>query len=301
MKRNIIYAGLITASLAVLAALTISIHSARPISNPAPQENISRKENGIPSSQNLQRDIGSLVSRAKIDPEVVIQNRGRAYSISRMQSLPDGDALTHVQSLLQKSKAGDATATYAIYLTVNQCKSALDPPSLSLLQAYRTQGIEKQFKDSLEKNLIKCESLMSTPGLSDEPWLKRAADQGSIEAKIMFAIDSTSILGNRSDYLSHPERLIEYRTEAMQNLQYAASTGSVDALMALGNAYETGILTEKSPSQSLAYYKAAYSLAPNAGLQELLSRESKSLSLREVEIANKLSNQIINNCCLQPN
>ncbi|HGM7308402.1 TPA: hypothetical protein ACKP7U_001026 [Stenotrophomonas maltophilia] len=296
MRRSAAYVG---TAIALLAAAAVATYSMQPTNNLAPQPtSLKNAELEHSSASPVREDLSHLVSRAKIDPKVVIPNRGHAYSISRTQSPPQGDALKYVQSLLQRSRAGDATATYDIYLAVNQCKSALDTPPLSLLQIYRSQGIEEQYKRSLEKNLASCEALLSDPELSYEPWLKRAADQGSIEAKIMFAMDSKSILGNRSDYLSHPERLTNYRIEAMQNLQYAASTGSVDALMALGNAFDNGILTEKSPSQSLAYFKSAYSLAPNPSLQELISRESKSLSSREVEIANRLSIQITNNCCL---
>jgi hypothetical protein len=294
MKRNTTFAFL---AIGLLAAFGIAIFSKRPTSGPALQTPFPLEQPEASKTPAPEENVDSLVSHGKLDPAVVIPTRGRAYSISRTQSLPEGDALEYVQSLLQKSGAGDATATYAIYLAVSQCKSTLNAPSLSLAQIYREQGIEEQYKNSIENYLIKCEALISDPALSDEPWLKRAADQGSIEAKIMFAIDSGSVLGQRSNYLANPERLIEYRAEAIHNLQSAASTGSVDALMALGNAYEKGILTDKSTPTSLAYYKAVYSISPNSALQELIARESKNLSNRENDAAEKLSIQIVDNCC----
>ena len=113
----------------------------------------------------------------------------------------------------------------------------------------------------------------------------------------MYAVDPESILGKRADYLSNPERLVAYREEAMNHLQSAASTGSVDAVMALGHAYEAGILTDKSPSKALAYYKAVYSLAPNQDLNQILFRQEKQLSNKEVEYAKKLSERILEECC----
>lgn len=293
VKKHITYTVVAIASLVGAALVAYSMQSSPETPAPLP---IAQKNHAEPPLS-IGKSADYLVAHSKIDPSVVIPSNGRAYSISRTQSLPEGDPRAYVQSLLARSEAGDARATYDIYIAVSQCKSTLEAPSLSLLQAYRAQGAEQQYKESLAQNLEKCEGLVSDPQLSDTPWLKRAADQGSIEAKIMYSIDTESVIGERSEYLSQPERLIEYRADAMNNLKSAASTGSVDALMALGRAYETGILTDKSPTQSLAYYQAAYSAAPNPYLQDMLARDSKKLSYREVESAKILSEKIIEGCC----
>lgn len=250
-----------------------------------------------PELHSSSQDVSAMAATAKIDPKVVVPATGRAFTISRNQDLPVADPLAYVRSLLARSEAGDAAATYEIYMVVSQCNATLEVPSPALLEAYQKMGSGEQYLESLERNLNRCESLTADQAISQGPWLRTAAEQGSVEAKIMFSIDSKSVIGDRSEQLSNPEMLIEYREEAMRNLREAASIGSVDALMSLGGVYDSGVLTEASPVQSLAYYKAVYALAPDPNLQELLVRKARDLSAQEVHSASDQSENILRACC----
>ena len=243
------------------------------------------------------RDKAAALSATKIDPTVVVPAAGHAFSIVRQQRLPDTDPLDHVRSLLGRSQAGDAAATYEIYLVVSQCNATLEVPDPGLLQVYRKAGAEKSYLESLETNFDRCQSLTAEQALSAQPWLARAAGQGSVEAKIMFAIDSKSIIGDRSGYLAHAEQLVQYRQDAMRHLHEAASLGSVDALMHLATSYDAGVLTAPSQMQSLAYYKAVNAVQPNANLQTLIDRKTQGMSAQDVQRASGEAERILAACC----
>ncbi|WP_435028708.1 hypothetical protein [Xanthomonas cucurbitae] len=239
----------------------------------------------------------SLVADKKVDGRFIKPIGGRAFSIVRNEQRPPGDALSYVRSLVDRSRAGDAAATYAIYMAVSQCKATLQPPSPGLLDVYRKAGAESNYLKSLETNFEECKGLTEQADLLDEPWLEKAAEQGSIEAMVLYSIDSASVIGPATDYLSHPEKLVEYRSKAMGYLDKAASTGSVDALMALGRAYDAGVLAQKSPVKSYAYYKALGMVEPNADLNSLLERSRSTLKPDQLSQANRLADQIVGSCC----
>ncbi|KAB0529389.1 tetratricopeptide repeat protein [Xanthomonas cissicola] len=239
----------------------------------------------------------SLVAANKVDAKFIKPIGSKTFSIVRNEQRPKGDALNYVNSLLEKSKAGDASATYSIYLAVAQCNATLQPPSQAVLDGYRKIGAEKSYLSTLEENFEECKSLTEHSDLMKAAWLQKAAEQGSIEAMIVYATDPDSVIGSPADYLSHPERLVEYRKKSINYLNQAASMGSVDALMALARVYDNGILADKSPVKSYAYYKALQVVQPDIDLRSTLIRSQSQLSSNQLSQANQMANEIVGSCC----
>ncbi|MCC8532431.1 sel1 repeat family protein [Xanthomonas phaseoli] len=239
----------------------------------------------------------SLVAANKVEGKFVKPIGNKAFLIVRNEQRPKGDVLNYVNSLLEKSKAGDASATYSIYLAVAQCNASLQPPSQAVLDGYRKIGAEKSYLNTLEENFEECKNLTEHSDLMNVAWLQKAAEQGSIEAMIVYATDPDSVIGPPSEYLSHPEQLVEYRKKSINYLNEAASTGSVDALMALARAYENGIMADKSPVKSYAYYKAVQAVQADIDLRPTLIRSQRQLSSNQLSQANQMASQIVDSCC----
>ncbi|MDV2453666.1 hypothetical protein [Xanthomonas hortorum] len=299
MKRKYVVSGLgLLLGVAALGLAFYSLSYESTLHNRAGEnENSSGRQKA--SSNTAERYVSTLIAEKKIEGSVLRLVRGRAFSIVRNEQRPDGDALNYVRSLLEKSKAGDASATYEIYIAVSQCNATLQPPAQGVLDAYREVGAEVNYLKSIDKRFQECKSLTEDFDLMRTPWLDLAAQQGSIEAMVMYASDPDSVIGSPSEYLSHADRLVDYRKKAVGYLQQAAGMGSVDALMALGRAYDSGIITEKSAIKSYAYYKALESVQPNTDLQAVLEVSRKSLNQAQVSQADRLAGEIVNSCCTQ--
>lgn len=83
----------------------------------------------------------------------------------------------------------------------------------------------------------------------------------------------------------------------MNYLNQAADMGSVEAIMALGRAYENGVLAEKSPVKSYAYYKVLENVEPNDHLRSVLAQWEQELSGSQISQGNELAARIANSCC----
>jgi len=180
-----------------------------------------------------------------------------------------GNASDVIRALMPLAKAGDADAALDIHMKISQCRYAMDSNnhSLKLLEAYRKAGVDLEaVARAREKTLDECASLVSegVDGVEDEKWLELAAENGSIYAKLLYATDPDSTLGDQTEIMKNPEALIEYRRKAMGFLEQAADRGSIEALVMLSEAYENGTLVKKDLRMAYAYYSAANSVYPEA-------------------------------------
>lgn len=152
--------------------------------------------------------------------------------------------------------------------------------------------------DDVIRRLQQCEGLLAAPEIMDVDWLTRAADQGSIEAMLVYAENPNHVLGtDTSVHLRDPERFSEWKYKARFYLEAAADVGSVDALMALSSAYGRGDIVEGNESEGYAYASAVQVLAQVAGSEELLSAYRAGLSPAETVRGERRARQIIRRCC----
>ncbi|WP_372176929.1 hypothetical protein ACCQ23_15710 [Xanthomonas axonopodis pv. phyllanthi] len=241
--------------------------------------------------------VATLIADRKIDSDVVKRQGPKAFSIVRNKKRPPGDVAKYIDSLLQRSESGDAVATYSIYLAVFECKNTLSGSAGRSALAHQASATGEGYLKDAESSLDDCANLANRPELLNGEWLKKAAEQGSLEAQLMYARDTTSIIGSRQDYLKDPEKLVQYKKDAARFLDGAAQQGSVDALLAIAGDSQRGIMAPKDPVKSFAYYMAAQKAGSNVYLDKIVDNYSSTLSPDQVRAAHEQAEAIYQNCC----
>jgi len=226
----------------------------------------------------------------------------KAYEIggSREPRSP-GDALEYMIELKKRSDAGDSDSSYLMELTVRECRNLIENDPVASFDFLRNAGMRPDPAGLVdnERRLGECESLVASPSFYHGGWLARAASQGSIEAKLLFAIDPEAIVGPRSDWLVHPEALIKWKQNAMDHLHDAARTGSIDAVSQLSRAYALGRITPHDGVRAYAYALAAARASPaHASLGDLQELESK-LDPSQRNAARSLASEVYEGCCVE--
>ncbi|VEF34264.1 Uncharacterised protein [Stenotrophomonas maltophilia] len=164
-------------------------------------------------------------------------------------------------------------------------------PTHQLAWGSSTQG-------KIEQEIDHCQGLIGRTELGDENWLSLAAAQGSVEARLIFAKDPKAIIGDLTEALKDPERITNYRRDAIDYLNESVSLGSVDSIEALADIHDRGIITDKSPEKSLAYWLAYQRAQPNSHSAASIARLSKLLHPNQIERSNEMSEAIYRSCCL---
>ncbi|HFF5967072.1 hypothetical protein [Stenotrophomonas sp. SMYL20] len=222
---------------------------------------------------------------------------GNAFLLKMDIPEMEDEATAYVDDRLARSKRGDGQASYEIFTRISSCRRALDPGDSEEYKAYASVGLGGQFSERVEREIELCKGLNSRDDITSENWLALAAEQGSIEARLMYARNPREVVGDLSNALKNPEEIINYRTNAVRYLQESVSTGSVDSMEALANIYDRGILAEKSPEQSLAYWLAYDRLNRNELSTTAINRISVDLSPDQSQAAREMAGKILNSCC----
>lgn len=229
----------------------------------------------------------ALLAGRKLDPRVTTMAPNGTFSISRQGILrPPGDAIEFASTLVSASNNGDSVATYDLFLLKLQCETQMRPSAAS-----------RGYADL--EGLSECERLLSDDSLMRIDWLTRAADQGSIEAMLMYGVNPAYTLGSADDYIKDPDRVSEWKSRAIGQLSAAAELGSQDALFSLSSAYDNGVLVKGDRVQAYAYALSADIAAGGLGSSDLLDIYRKVLSRTELEAARKRSREILTRCCNQ--
>jgi len=225
-----------------------------------------------------------------------VSEGGRAFGIVTRPPEYSGPAKDYVQALLPASSAGDATATWRIWLRIHTCQPAVEEVNPGELAAYARLGLAEQFLQSILDQQAACGSLIADPGLWERQWLALAAEQGSLEARLMYATSPEYALGRDFDALAHPDEVIAYRDRAMAYLRQAAGDGNVDALISLSTAYRNGVMVSADPVTSHAYARVVLRVDP--GLDMGVEEMAKELSPMELREARVLAERLYRECCL---
>ena len=236
--------------------------------------------------------------RKRIHPDVFHSLGARSYQFARVGDIrPPGDALVYVKERLAMSDSGDGLATFDIYLTVMDCKSQLSksthgpggvgtPPPLGMVEL-----------QTMERKLRECSELYGDAGLMEGKWLARAAQQGSIEAKLYYTVDTATVLGSPLDRLNDPESIIVWKENAATYLHDVAATGNLDAILRLSNLYERGFIVQKNGEMAYAYALAANRIQPGLSWPLTMRGLEEELSIKQRESAVALARQIYWSCC----
>ena len=231
-------------------------------------------------------DLSRLIASGAVDPARVEASGSAGFSIRRTGPLrPDGDARDFVRSLKRRSDAGDGTASYDIFLTVLDCRRRYE----------QVPAIED---DDAARRLGECESLLGDAALADTDWLSKAVEQGSLEAKLLYAINPAySLPGGATAYLADPGAVQKWREASRRYLEEAVSYGSQDAMLLLSTAYGAGVIVGQDRVAQFAYALAAQQIAPIAGFEEGYGPLRRSLTLDEQRSAELRAQTIRESCC----
>ncbi len=230
----------------------------------------------------------------------VIPRGGRAFSVQTSVPDYDGDAKAYVEALVPASKSGDAAASYAIYLRVRNCRLAMKPLREDELAIDQSLGIAQQALRTRERELEQCASLIPAQNLVETHWLEIAAEQGSLEARLIYATNPEDVLGDPSQMLAAPEKTMAYRETAIGYLEAALRQGNLDALSILSSAYENGILIGRDPVMSYAHAAALVRADPNPAIADLESIPRQSLNEAQLREGRDMADVIYRQCCVQP-
>ena len=254
-----------------------------------------RPESAAPKSENI---INALITTDKAPGKFTQILGPKAFAIARTGDYrPDGNALDYVKSLLDSSKKGNALATFSIYLTVLDCKRAYSTDGLNSFNAMKEAGADKDFLKDSERKLSECSSLVGNNEIMQREWLSTAARQGSIEAMVLYSIDTDSAIGPSDTFIKNPDKVVKWKTNAMSFLENAASKGSIDAVLRLAGAYENGILAKEDQATAYAYYLAAQRAYPNSVSSEKMKDYQNSLRADQQQAAINKANAIYQSCC----
>lgn len=226
----------------------------------------------------------------------------KAYEIggSREPRAP-GDALEYMVALKKRSDAGDADASYLMELAVRDCRNLIKNDPVASFDFLRNAGMNPDPASLVddERRLAECDGLVAAPSFYHGGWLARAASQGSIEAKLLFAIDPEAVVGPRTDWLVHPEALITWKRDAMNHLHDAAETGSIDAVSQLSRTYALGRVTPHDGVRAYAYALAAARASPAHTSQRDMQELESKLDPSQRRAARSLSLDVYEKCCVE--
>lgn len=223
---------------------------------------------------------------------------GKAFLLKIDAPHYEGDASEYIDKRIASARAGNAQSSYEIHTRIASCKRALNPGDAEEYKAYASAGLGDQYSRNIEQEIERCKGLIGRADLGDENWLSLAAAQGSVEARLIFAMDPKSIIGDLTEALKDPERIVNYRKDAVNYLNESVSQGSIDSMEALADIYDRGIIAEKSPEKSLAYWLAYQRVQPNSQSAASVARLSKLLQPGQIKQSNVMAEDIYRSCCL---
>lgn len=260
----------------------------------APRSEKSTSPTDVASESSIHQSLRSPPQ--SIESKVALS--GKAFLLKIEAPHYEGDASEYIDRRIAAARAGDAQSSYEIHNRIASCKRALNSGDADEYKAYASVGLGEQYSRKIEQEIDHCQGLIGRTEIGDENWLSLAAAQGSVEARLIFAKDPKAIIGDLTEALKDPERITNYRRDAIDYLSESVSLGSVDSIEALADIRDRGIIADKSPEKSLAYWLAYQRAQPNSRSAASIARLSKLLQPNQIERSNEMSEAIYRSCCL---
>lgn len=223
----------------------------------------------------------------------------KAYEIVRGNEFrPPGDALAHVKQLMLRSDAGDATATYEIYRTIEQCQTFISDRADKLADSATSVGSGNWFLERSERILKECEALALDQGIYHADWLSKAAAMGSQEAMRAYSRSPEKVIGSLDDAIRDPAALEAWKDTATGYLRELEAQGNVNVISDMAMAYTYGGIVPADPVAALAYTRVLNRIDPRFATTDDIANHEKNLSTQQKEQARLSSNEIFKNCCI---
>ncbi|WP_447780891.1 hypothetical protein [Stenotrophomonas riyadhensis] len=304
MRKRLIGFVTLAAALAV-AAVAVSSYRQQETAGTTPQESDSSgSQQGTPAhGQQLPASRATaaqtLESENKIPRGSYKAVGPKAYEIVRGNEFrPAGDALAHVKQLMQRSESGDATATYEIYRTVEQCQTFISDRADNLADSAASVGSGNWFLERSERILKECESLALDQNIYHADWLSKAAAMGSQEAMRAYSLSPEKAIGSLDDAIRDPAKLEAWKETATGYLRELEAQGNVNVISDMAMAYTYGGIVPADPVAALAYTRVLNRLDPRFATTNDIATREKNLSSQQKETARLSSNEIFKNCCI---
>jgi len=119
-----------------------------------------------------------------------------------------------------------------------------------------------------------------------------AAEGGDLTARLIYANDSTLIIGNARAMLSNPAAVQAYREDAVRYVRSVADLGIPEGLQRMAGIYESGVLTEKNPVLAYAYNDVLSSVMPTPYDAETRERLARDMTPRQRDQAQQEAGRI---------
>lgn len=274
-----------TASALILAALAAVMFA----STHKPIDRSSRSDNPT-----LGRHVNPTVPSANAPATAAspTQDGTGTFNTTPRTSPPQGNAVAVIQQLKPLAEAGDAQAALLLYLKLYSCKDVLNT-------ARDERAIAAHEETGATKNPMEDRLSASNECADTEPeirqrgkWLELAATKGLVEAQLLYAMDSSAVLGNGSDMIRDPAAVQRYKERASGYLLDAARKGNIDAMLRVGAGYENGILFKKDIVRSYAYYSAIQYARPSPIMSQLVSSMSREMTPQQIVQGDALAKAI---------
>ncbi|HEY5804140.1 MAG TPA: hypothetical protein VIT90_10655 [Lysobacter sp.] len=208
--------------------------------------------------------------------------RQRPHStVTDSPEIPPGDAIQAISALRPLAESGDRNAALAIYLKVNECRTAIDQATRAAPSTNPASLVPPD-----------CAGVTGEVRREASRWLELAADSGSSYAQLLYASSLTGIVGPPSEWIKHPERVQAFKIKAMRFLHENAARGSVEAWQSLSASYAGGVLAPQNNLKAYAYYRAAQMADPSFAAPARLEQLKSLLSAQELNQAEAASRSV---------
>lgn len=231
------------------------------------------------------------------------QTHNRLYlgpkAFALQMSLPeyDTDALSYIDSRLDRARGGDAQASYEIHARVSSCARSLAPGDEDEYKAYASVGLGEQFSKRVELDIERCKGLIHRADVTSENWLSTSAAQGSIEARLMYARMPEAAIGDHQNIPTDLAKVTDYRKNVIDYLQDSTELGNLDSMESLANIYDRGIISPQSPEKSLGYWIALEMANPSEHSRTSIKRLTDQLHPGQLQNARAAAKDIYSTCC----
>ena len=186
-------------------------------------------------------------------------------------------ALQVITKFKTNAQNGDGEAAYMLSQVLFACQ----------LQIQQSGGL----------NEIDCSGVTSEQIAEAEHFLKLAAEKGVTEAQLSYPTLASLRFKKAEDIAKNMKAFEQYRTDSMRYLSAAASSGNVDAMLGISNAYKEGTITEENKIRAYAYMYAANLSGLSRTPTIALARLSTEMTPAEIQQASSLGKSIYTKCC----
>lgn len=230
----------------------------------------------------------------------IIRDGGGAFTLSDAErvEVPDGPIDEVVGRLTPLANAGDVRASLALYRKMDQCFEVMrGGPSAQELAMYQAMGASEQYEAQITAAQKDCSTDGSVDLSKRGEYLERAAEGGSLEARLIFATDTSAFFSSPSQMISDPQALADYKRKSVRYMSELANQGNVDSMLWIARSYESGTMLDRDLANSYAYYRAVELSSPGIIPTGMTNNLKALLPAGDQRRGEELARSLHRRCC----